>query len=86
MRPTLEEALAAVAGSDEYRWSGRRHGEFEGDFAPGAPPITGTVAEAWMPMSEGNKLCEKAIGRRMERLRRSLGAFSTRWRDRRASD
>ena len=46
MRPTLEEALAAIAGEDEADGPGAATANVEGDLAPGAAPITGTVADA----------------------------------------
>ena len=46
MRPTLEEALAAVAGDDASEPADAATADVEGDLAPGAAPIQATVAAA----------------------------------------
>jgi len=55
MRPTLEEALAAVAGTDEAEGPGAATANVEGDLAPGAAPITGTVADALDAYERGQR-------------------------------
>ena len=84
MRPTLEEALAAVAGEDEAGGPGAATANVEGDLAPGPHRSPAPWPTPWMRTNEGNEPCKRAIGRRMARPRMSLGAFSIRWRDRRA--
>jgi uncharacterized membrane protein (UPF0182 family) len=59
MRPTLEEALAAVAGDDETDDPGAVAADVEGDLAPGAAPITGTVADALDAYERGQRALQE---------------------------
>jgi uncharacterized protein len=59
MRPTLEEALAAVAGSDESEGAGAATVDVEGDVAPGAEPISGTVADALDAYERGQRALQE---------------------------
>jgi uncharacterized protein len=84
MRPTLEEALAAVAGNDEADGPGAATENVEGDLAPGAAPITGTVAEAVDAYERGQQAlrdgdwaaygaAQEELGRILDTLARSAG-------------
>ena len=55
MRPTLEEALAAVAGDDAAAGPGAGTVNVEGDPAPDAEPLTGTVADALAAYERGQR-------------------------------
>jgi len=55
MRPTLEEALAAITGADEADGPGAATANAEGDLAPGAAPISGTVADALEAYERGQR-------------------------------
>src|ERR687898_1594367 len=59
MRPTLEEALDAVAGDDETDDPGAVAADVEGDLAPGAAPITGTVADALDAYERGQRALQE---------------------------
>ena len=86
MRPTLEEALAAISGEDEAGGPGAATANVEGSHRAWAPHQSPAPWQTpWMRTSEGNEHCKRATGRRTARPRMSLGAFSIRWRDRRAS-
>jgi uncharacterized protein len=84
MRPTLEEALAAVAGEDEEAGPGAATADVEGDLAPGAAPITGTVADALDAYERGQRALQEGdwaaygeaqseLGRILDTLARSAG-------------
>src|SRR5215203_2146953 len=84
MRPTLEEALAAVAGNDEADGPGAATENIEGELAPGAPPMTGTVAEAVDAYERGQQALregdwaaygetQEELGRILDTLARSAG-------------
>ena len=84
MRPTLEEALAAVAGDDEAQGPGAATEDVEGDLAPGAAPITGTVADALEAYERGQRALQEGdwsaygeaqaeLGRILDTLARSAG-------------
>jgi uncharacterized membrane protein (UPF0182 family) len=72
MRPTLEEALAAVAGNDEADGPGAGTAGAETSLAPGAAPITGTVADALDAYERGQKALQEgdwaAYGEAQEEL------------------
>ncbi|MDF3041009.1 MAG: hypothetical protein K0Q71_3715, partial [Thermomicrobiales bacterium] len=55
MRPTLEEALAAVAGDDETAPANAGTANVEGEVAPGAAPIQATVADALAAYEQGQR-------------------------------
>jgi uncharacterized membrane protein (UPF0182 family) len=84
MRPTLEEALAAVAGEDETDGPGAATADVEGDLAPGAGPITGTVADALDAYERGQRALQDGdwaaygeaqaeLGQILDTLARSAG-------------
>jgi uncharacterized membrane protein (UPF0182 family) len=84
MRPTLEEALAAVAGADEMDGPGAATADVEGDLAPGAAPITGTVADALDAYERGQRALQDGdwaaygeaqteLGQILDTLARSAG-------------
>ena len=84
MRPTLEEALAAVAGDDEAEGPGATTEDREEDLAPGAAPITGTVADAVDAYERGQRALREGdwesygeaqaeLGRILDTLARSAG-------------
>ena len=72
MRPTLEEALAAIAGADEADGSGAATDNAEGDLAPGAAPISGSVADALAAYERGQQALKEgdwaAYGEAQEEL------------------
>ena len=72
MRPTLEEALAAIAGADEADGPGAATANVEGELAPGAAPITGTVADALEAYERGQRALQEgdwaAYGEAQEEL------------------
>jgi uncharacterized membrane protein (UPF0182 family) len=72
MRPTLEEALAAVAGGDQAGGPGAATTNVEGDLAPGAAPISGTVADALAAYERGQRALQEgdwaAYGEAQEEL------------------
>jgi uncharacterized membrane protein (UPF0182 family) len=55
MRPTLEEALAAVAGDDETAPANAGTANVAGEVAPGAAPIQATVADALAAYEQGQR-------------------------------
>jgi hypothetical protein len=59
MRPTLEEALAAIAGADQADGPGATSANVEGDLAPGAAPISGTVADALEAYERGQQALQE---------------------------
>jgi uncharacterized protein len=84
MRPTLEEALAAISGEDEESGSGAASVDVEGGVAPGAAPITGTVADALDAYERGQRALQEGdwaaygeaqdeLGRILDTLARSAG-------------
>jgi len=84
MRPTLEEALAAISGEDEESGSGVGSVDVEGGVAPGAAPITGTVADALDAYERGQRALQEGdwaaygeaqdeLGRILDTLARSAG-------------
>jgi uncharacterized membrane protein (UPF0182 family) len=84
MRPTLEEALAAVAGDDEADGPGAATADVEGDLAPGAAPISGTVADALDAYERGERALQEGdwaaygeaqteLGQILDALARSAG-------------
>jgi uncharacterized protein len=84
MRPTLEEALAAIAGGDDRDGSGAIASNVEGNTAPGAAPITGTVADALDAYERGQRALQEGdwaaygeaqaeLGRILDMLARSTG-------------
>jgi uncharacterized protein len=80
MRPTLEEALAAVAGNDEADGPGSNTENIEGDLGPGVAPITGTVAEAVDAYERGQQALQEgdwaAYGEAQEELGRILDTLA----------
>ncbi len=72
MRPTLEEALAAIVGDDEEDSPGAATANVEGDPAPGAAPISGTVADALQAYERGQQALQEgdwaAYGEAQEEL------------------
>jgi uncharacterized membrane protein (UPF0182 family) len=72
MRPTLEEALAAVAGNDEADGPVGDTENVEADLGPGVAPITGTVAEAVDAYERGQQALQEgdwaAYGEAQEEL------------------
>src|SRR5829696_256024 len=72
MRPTLEEALAAVAGNDEADGPGAGTAGAETSLAPAAAPITGTVADALDAYERGQRALQQgdwaAYGEAQEEL------------------
>jgi uncharacterized membrane protein (UPF0182 family) len=84
MRPTLEEALAAIAASDEADGRGAATSNVEGSPAPGVAPITGTVADALDAYERGQRALQEGdweaygeaqaeLGRILDTLARSAG-------------
>jgi uncharacterized protein len=84
MRPTLEEALAAVAGDEETAGPGAGTTDVEGDLAPGAAPLTGTVADALDAYERGQRALQEGdwaaygeaqteLGRILDTLAQSAG-------------
>ena len=84
MRPTLEESLAAIAGDDEADGPGAATSNVEGNLAPGAAPITGTVADAQDAYERGQRALQEGdwaaygeaqaeLGRILDTLARSAG-------------
>jgi len=84
MRPTLEEALAAIAGTDQAEGPGAATTNVEGDLAPGAAPISGTVADALEAYGRGQQALQEGdwaaygeaqeeLGGILDRLARSAG-------------
>jgi uncharacterized protein len=84
MRPTLEESLAAIAGDDEVDEPGAATSDVEGNLAPGAAPITGTVADAQDAYERGQRALQEGdwaaygeaqaeLGRILDILARSAG-------------
>jgi uncharacterized protein len=59
MRPTLEEALAAITGADEAEGTGAATENVEGNLAPGAAPISGTVADALEAYERGQQALQE---------------------------
>jgi uncharacterized membrane protein (UPF0182 family) len=59
MRPTLEEALAAVAGDDETAPSDGATANVEGELAPGVAPIQSTVADALEAYEQGQRALQE---------------------------
>jgi len=87
MRPTLEESLAAIAGADEAQGPGAAASNVEGNPAPGAAPITGTVAEALATYERGQRALQEGdwaaygeaqteLGQILDTLARSAGVPS----------
>ena len=87
MRPTLEEALAAISGEDEESGSGAASVDVEGGVAPGAAPITGTVADALDAYERGQRALQEGdwaaygeaqdeLGRILDTLARSAGVLT----------
>jgi uncharacterized protein len=72
MRPTLEEALAAIAGADQAAGPGAATANAEGNLAPGAAPISGTVADALDAYQRGQQALQEgdwaAYGEAQEEL------------------
>jgi uncharacterized protein len=72
MRPTLEEALAAVAGAEQAEGPGAASANVEGELTPGAAPITGTVADALEAYERGQQALQEgdwaAYGEAQEEL------------------
>lgn len=72
MRPTLEEALAAVAGEERAGGPGAATTNIEGDLAAGAAPISGTVADALAAYERGQRALQEgdwaAYGEAQEEL------------------
>jgi uncharacterized membrane protein (UPF0182 family) len=84
MRPTLEEALAAVAGDDEADGPRAATADVEGDLAAEAAPISGTVADALNAYERGQRAlsegdwaaygeAQSELGRILDTLARSAG-------------
>jgi uncharacterized protein len=84
MRPTLEESLAAIAGADEADGPGAATANVEGNVAPGAAPITGTVADALDAYERGQRALQEGdwaaygeaqaeLGRILDTLAQSAG-------------
>jgi hypothetical protein len=80
MRPTLEEALAAIAGGDGADGPGAATSNVEGNAAPGAAPITGTVADALDAYERGQRALQEgdwaAYGEAQAELRRILDTLA----------
>jgi uncharacterized membrane protein (UPF0182 family) len=80
MRPTLEESLAAIAGADEADGPGAATSNVEGNLAPGAAPITGTVADALDAYERGQRALQEgdwaAYGEAQAELRRILDTLA----------
>jgi hypothetical protein len=55
MRPTLEEALAAVAGDDAATGPESGTANVEGDAQPSGQPMAGTVADALAAYERGQR-------------------------------
>jgi hypothetical protein len=84
MRPTLEDALAAVAGDDEEDGPGAATVNVEGETAAGVAPITGTVADALDAYERGQRALQEGdwagygeaqaeLGRILDALARTAG-------------
>jgi uncharacterized membrane protein (UPF0182 family) len=59
MRPTLEEALAAVAGDDDTAPTDAGSANVEGELAPGVAPIQSTVADALEAYEQGQRALQE---------------------------
>src|SRR5215213_1899844 len=72
MRPTLEEALAAITGADEADSPQATTANAGGDLAPSAAPISGTVADALGAYERGQQALKEgdwaAYGEAQEEL------------------
>jgi uncharacterized protein len=84
MRPTLEESLTAISGADQADESGAAAANVEGGPAPGAAPITGTVADALNAYERGQRALQEGdwagygeaqaeLGQILDTLARSAG-------------
>jgi uncharacterized membrane protein (UPF0182 family) len=84
MRPTLEESLAAIAGSDSTDGSGAATSNVEGNPVTGVAPITGTVADALDAYQRGQQALQEGdwaaygkaqteLGRILDTLARAAG-------------
>jgi uncharacterized membrane protein (UPF0182 family) len=80
MRPTLEEALAAVAGRDESAPADADTTNVEGELAPGTAPIQGTVADALAAYDRGQEALQEgdwaAYGESQAELQRILESLA----------
>ena len=85
MRPTLEEALAAVAGDDGAEGPGAGANNVEGGPEPGTEPIAATVADALAEYERGQRAlgegdwatygeAQAELERILEALARTTGA------------
>ncbi len=80
MRPTLEEALAAVAGDDETAPTDASTANVEGELAPGVAPIQSTVADALEAYEQGQRALQEgdwaAYGESQAELERILESLA----------
>ena len=80
MRPTLEEALAAVAGDDAAAGPDAGTANVEDELAPGAAPIQSSVADALAEYERGQRALREGdwttYGESQARLERILQALA----------